>query len=101
MDWLNTTITAILSLPAGALGLFIFNLWKERNTHQLSSDAQKNEAELKINDQAVKIYKEFTEQFKKDFDKLEDDYFIIKEELIKVKVERDHLLKVLEQNKGV
>lgn len=90
MDTFNAIIavvTALLTLPLGALGLFVFNWWQAKKTSDLASKSQVDTNNLQQNDQAVKFYKEFVEQFKNDFQHLEKDYFAVKEELIKLKAE--------------
>ena len=69
-------ITAICSLPVGALAMFVFNWWQNKKTQDLAS-----------NDQALKFYKDFVETFKEDFCKLEKDYYAVKEENIRLKAE--------------
>lgn len=92
MDTFNgiiAVITALLTLPLGALGAFVFNWWQAKKNNELASKSQDNSNNLQVNDQALKFYKEFVEQFKNDFQHLEKENFALKEELIKLKAQCD------------
>jgi uncharacterized membrane-anchored protein YhcB (DUF1043 family) len=77
-------ILATLTAVGGAFGLWIVNILKTRNQHQLDTSKQEGEQKLKEdkqekelrmseNEQAFKIYKDLLDGLRKDVVKMSDD----------------------------
>ncbi len=100
MENIESIILWLCGLPLGAFGLYVFNWWSVKRTTDLANKTQsdandiqvKTQADthqIQVNAQALEFYRQFVEQFKADYYRLEKENFTVKEELIKLKAECD------------